>query len=85
VKCFFDTRATIANVADEDVIDYFHNGIAAQKLYRDFECNRPDMVVKLRNMMQRWTNEKEQERDRFPHRNNNSKGRGNNNRGNGNS
>ena len=25
VKCFFDTRATIANVLDEDVIDYFHD------------------------------------------------------------
>ena len=23
IKCFFDTRATIPNVADDDVIDYF--------------------------------------------------------------
>ena len=27
VKRFFDTRATIPNVVDDDVIDYFHNGI----------------------------------------------------------
>ena len=27
VKRFFDTRATIANVSDEDVIHYFHDGI----------------------------------------------------------
>ena len=37
VKRFFDKRATIANVSDEDVIDYFHNGISTQSLYRDFE------------------------------------------------
>ena len=27
VKRFFDKRATIANVSDEDVIDYFHDGL----------------------------------------------------------
>ena len=36
VKCFFDTRATIPNVADENVIDYFQSGITVQSLYRDF-------------------------------------------------
>ena len=29
VKRFFDTRATIANVLDEDVLDSFHDGIIA--------------------------------------------------------
>ena len=45
VKRFFDTRATIPNIADDDVIDYF------QYLYRDFGHNRPKMVVELRDMM----------------------------------
>ena len=27
VKRFFDTRATIASVSDDDVIHYFHDGI----------------------------------------------------------
>ena len=27
VKRFFDTRSTISNVADDDVIDYFQSGI----------------------------------------------------------
>ena len=27
VKWFFDTRATIPNIADDDVIDYFQSGI----------------------------------------------------------
>jgi len=39
IKRFFDTRATIANIAEDDVIDYFHNGLATQQLYRDFRRN----------------------------------------------
>ena len=57
IKRFFDTRATIANVADNDVIDYFHDGITVQSLYRDFGRNRPKTVVNLRDMMQSWADE----------------------------
>ena len=32
IKRFFDTRATIANIADDNVIDCFHNGLATQQL-----------------------------------------------------
>ena len=46
-KHFFDTRATIPNVADDNVIDYFQRGITIQSLYRDFGRNRPKMVVEL--------------------------------------
>ena len=35
VKRFFDIRATIPNVAVDDVIDYFQSGITIQSLYRD--------------------------------------------------
>ena len=41
VKRFFDTRATIANIANDDVIDYFHDGITVQSLYRDFGRSAP--------------------------------------------
>ena len=51
IERFFDTRATIANVSDEDVIHYFHDGITTQSLYRDFGRNRLETVVKLRDMM----------------------------------
>ena len=73
VKRFFDTRATIPNVADDDVIDYFQSGITVQSLYRDFGRNRPKMVVDLCDMMQRWADEEEQEHSRFPRRNNDNK------------
>jgi hypothetical protein len=58
VKRFFNTRATIANVSDEDVINYFHDGLTTQSM------------VKLDDMMQRWADEEEQECSRFPHCNN---------------
>ena len=52
-KRFFDTRATIPNVADDDVIKYFQSGITVHLLYRDFRRNRPKTVVDLHDMMQR--------------------------------
>ena len=78
IKCFFDTKATIPNVADDDIIDYFQSGITIQSLYRDFGRNRPKTVVELRDMMQRWADEEEQERCRFPRRNNGDNGKRNN-------
>ena len=34
-------------IADDDVIDCFHNGLAAQQLYRDFGRNRPRCRVEM--------------------------------------
>ena len=81
VKRFFDTRATIPNIADDDVINYFQSGIIVQSLYRDFRRNRPKTVVELRDMMQRWLDEEEQERSCFPRRNNDNNGKRHNDRG----
>ena len=78
VKRFFDTRATIAKVSDEDVIHYFHDCITTQSLYRDFGCNHPKTVVELCDMMQHWANEEEQERCHFPRHNNGDNGKRNN-------
>ena len=47
VKRFFDTRATIPNITDDDVIDYFQRGITVQSLYRGFERNRLKTLVDL--------------------------------------
>ena len=74
VKRFFDTRATIPNIVDDDVINYFQSGITVQSLYRDFGRNRPKIVVDLRDMMQRWADEEEQEHNRFSRHNNETTG-----------
>ena len=68
-------RATIANIADNDVIDYFHNGLATQQLYHDFVRNRPRSVVALWDMMLGSVDQEEQERDRFPCREDNNQKR----------
>ena len=81
IKCFFDTRATMPNVADDNVIDYFQSGITVQSLYRDFGRNQPKMVVDLRDMMQHWEDEEEQKCSRFPRRNNDNNGKRHNDRG----
>ncbi|RLN03691.1 putative polyprotein [Panicum miliaceum] len=62
---FFDTRATIANILESNIINCFHNGLTDQALFRDFGCNRPKTVAALRNMMQSWADQEEHERDRF--------------------
>ena len=66
IKRFFDTRATIANIVDDDVIDCFHNGLATQQLYCDFGRNRPRLVVALRDMMLGWPTKKNRSAIAFP-------------------
>jgi hypothetical protein len=66
---FFDVRATIANVSEEDIIDCFYNGITNPGIYRDFEQNRPKTIAGLRDMMHDWSEQEEKMRERFPRRN----------------
>jgi hypothetical protein len=48
---FFDVRATIANISEEDIIDCFYNGIIDPVLYRDFGRNRLKTIAGLRDLM----------------------------------
>jgi hypothetical protein len=48
---FFDVRATIANISENDIIDCFYNSITDLGIYRDFGQNRPKTVAGLRDMM----------------------------------
>jgi hypothetical protein len=65
---FFDVRATIANISEEDIIDYFYNGITDPSIYRDFGRNRPKIVAGLRDMMHDWSEQEEKMREWFPRR-----------------
>jgi hypothetical protein len=49
--CFFETRATITNITDEDVIRCFQNGLFSKNMYHDFGLNRLTTTVELRDMM----------------------------------
>jgi hypothetical protein len=63
---FFNVRATIANISEEDIIDCFYNGITDPGIYRDLGQNRPKTVVGLRDMMHDWSEQEEKMQERFP-------------------
>jgi hypothetical protein len=67
--CFFDVRATIVNISEEDIIDCFYNGITDPGIYKDFGQNKPKTVAGLRDMMHDWSEQEEKMRERFPRRN----------------
>jgi hypothetical protein len=52
---FFDVRATITKISEDDIIDCFYNGITDPGIYRDFGRNRPKTVAGLRDMMHDWS------------------------------
>jgi hypothetical protein len=41
---FFDVRATIANISEEDIIDCFYNGITDPGIYKDFGWNNQKLL-----------------------------------------
>jgi hypothetical protein len=63
-------RATIANITNEDVIRCFQNSLGLKNIYHDFSHNRPKTIMELRDMMQGWADQEDEENERFPKRNN---------------
>jgi hypothetical protein len=67
---FFDVRATIANISEEDIINCFYNGITDPGINRDFGRNRPKTVAGLRDMIHDWSKQEEKMQELFPRCNN---------------
>jgi hypothetical protein len=65
---FFDVRATIANISEDDIIDCYYNGITDPDIYRDFGRNRLKTVADLHDLMHDWSEQEEKMRERFPRR-----------------
>jgi hypothetical protein len=76
--CFFEMRAIIANIMDEDVIRCFQNSLFPKHTYHDFGCNHPTTAVELHDMMSLWADQEDEENERFPKRNNDKQGNSNN-------
>jgi hypothetical protein len=74
---FFETRATIANITDVDVIRCFQHGLFSKNTYHNFGGNHPTTAVELRDMMARWTDQEDEENDHFPKRNHDKQGNSN--------
>jgi hypothetical protein len=77
---FFDVRATIANISEDDIIDCFYKGITDPGIYKDFGRNRPKTVAGLRDMMHDWSEQEEKMRERFPRHQDSNLRHPNNNR-----
>jgi hypothetical protein len=75
---FFEMRATIAKLTDEDIIRCFQNSLFSKHMYHNFGCNRSTTIVDLRDMMERWADQEDEENDHFPKCNNDNKGNDNN-------
>jgi hypothetical protein len=71
---FFDVRATIANISEEDIIDCFYNGLTDPGIYRVFGRNRRKTIIGLRDMMHDWSEQEEKMRERFSRHNNTTQG-----------
>jgi hypothetical protein len=50
-QCFFEMRATIANITDKDIICCLQNGLFPTHMYHDFGRNHLSTAVELRDMM----------------------------------
>jgi hypothetical protein len=67
---FFKKRTTITNTTDEDVIHCFKNSLGSKNIYRDFGCNRPKTIMELRDMMQGWANQEDNDKSNNDSRSN---------------
>ena len=65
---FFEIRTTIADISDEDTIRCFRNRLYAKLTYHEFRRNLANTTIELRDMMQRWANQVDEENERFPQR-----------------
>jgi hypothetical protein len=69
IQRFFETRATITNITDEDINHCFQNGLFSKHTYNDFGRNCPTIAMELHDMMARWADQEDEENDRFPKHN----------------
>jgi hypothetical protein len=76
-RYFFEMRATVANITDEDVIRCFQHSLLSKNTYHDFGRNHPATAVELHDMMARWADQEDEENNRFPKLNHNKQGNGN--------
>jgi hypothetical protein len=49
--CFFDKSATIVDVSDKEVIDFFQDGLYHRRTFEDFGRRRPRSITHLKDMI----------------------------------
>jgi hypothetical protein len=59
MRRFFDKRATVVDVTDQEVIDLFQDGLYNRRTFEDFGRGRPSSITKLKDMITSWADEED--------------------------
>jgi transcriptional accessory protein Tex/SPT6 len=83
MRHFFDKRATIVDVTDNEVIDLFQDGLYHCRTFEDSGRRRPSSITKLKDMITSWADEEDKANAKYDairsKRKNNPSGSNNNN------
>jgi hypothetical protein len=59
VWCFFDKRATVVDVTDNEVIDLFQDDLYHHRTFEDFGRRHPRSITHLKDMITSWADEED--------------------------
>jgi hypothetical protein len=59
MRCFFDKRATVVDVFDKEVIDFFQEGLYHCRTFEYFGRRRPSFITHLKDMITSWADEED--------------------------
>jgi hypothetical protein len=59
MRRFFDKRATVVDVTDNEVIDLFQDGLYHCLTFEDFGRRRPKSIPHLKDMITSWADEED--------------------------
>jgi hypothetical protein len=59
MRCFFDKRATVVDITDKEVIDFFQDGLYHRRTFKDFGRRRPSSITKLKDMITSWADKED--------------------------
>jgi hypothetical protein len=59
MRRFFDKRATVVDVTNEEVIDLFQDGLYHRRTFEDFGRRLPSSITKLKDMITSWADKED--------------------------
>jgi hypothetical protein len=65
MRCFFDKRATVVDVTDKEVIDFFPDGLYHRRTFEDFGHRRQSSITKLKDMITSWADEEDTTKTKY--------------------
>jgi hypothetical protein len=65
MRRFFDKRATVVHVTDNEVIDLFQDGLYHHRTFEDFGRRRPSSITKLKDMITSWADEEDKTNTKY--------------------